>query len=105
MRFTFCGMLVLALLATQASAATQKDIDDCKNDSGQTAIAACTRVIGDSKQPPGTRAAALYFRAVEFFDADNYDRAIADLTEAIKIEPKVARFYFKRADAWVEKEN
>jgi tetratricopeptide (TPR) repeat protein len=56
--------------------------------SGDKAIAACTRAI-DSGRSKGHELAVLYnYRAVEYGKKHEYDRAIADLTEAVRLDPK-----------------
>jgi tetratricopeptide (TPR) repeat protein len=44
-------------------------------------------------------------RALKYFDEGNYDRAIADLNEVIRLEPDNHSAYFMRGGAYIYKEN
>ena len=44
-------------------------------------------------------------RALKYFDEGNYDGAIADLNEVIRLEPNNHYAYYMRGGAYVFKEN
>jgi len=75
-----------------AHALTQRDIDRCtENAKPADAIPACTTVITSAHLKDKDLARAYYSRGVAYRRAGDYDRALADLTDAIKAEPgKVA---------------
>ena len=51
-----------------------------------------------------TRKAAFYFnRGVEWTNKGEHDKAIADFTEAIRIDPKLSGAYSNRGSAWDNK--
>jgi tetratricopeptide (TPR) repeat protein len=70
-----------------AAAALADAKQDCANLSGDAAIAACDQAI---RQNP-RNAEAYYNRGVEYHDKGDRDRAIADFTKAIEINPKYAK--------------
>ena len=42
-------------------------------------------------------------RGAAYFDKGEYDKAIADCTEAIRLNPKDAKFYYNRGNAYGRK--
>src|SRR5215475_2239942 len=90
------GLLAAALLLTDVALA-QSDPDTCRQGSGERAIAACNRAI--AKYP---RDASLHLgRGLQWIQAENYDRAIADLTEGMRLAPKkLPEAYNIRGSAW-----
>src|SRR6516162_1834005 len=95
------GAIVGTLLFVSGAAAD--DFDTCDQQSGDVAIAACTRGI-TSGEYSGDRLAVLYNdRGVEDQKKGDLDRAIADYGEAIKDNPKFIRAYENRIKANVKK--
>src|SRR4051794_37618760 len=93
-------------LATPALAATPADRADCAdkiNKEPDAAFAACTRVIDDGRETAVERLKAYKNRGRIAFGTKDYDRAIADYSEAIKIDPYDAPAYARRGMAWTEK--
>ena len=93
------ALLVLLSCAGAAMAASQGDHDACAKSSGDETISACTRVIEDRGEDAGRRAAAYYNRGSAHLKGDA-DRAIADFSEAIRLDPKRADAYLNRALAY-----
>lgn len=77
---SMCGVLL---------AASQRDYDQCVK---VTDIAACTRVIEDRRQDRGVRADAYLHRADAHVLRKDYDRAIADYSESIRLAPSGKAF-------------
>jgi tetratricopeptide (TPR) repeat protein len=79
------------------------DFDACFKQSGDTAIAACTRVIA-SGHYEGNNLAALYDnRGIEYNTKGDYDRAIADYDQAIALDSKSALAHNNRGQAYAAK--
>ena len=94
------------MLATQALAATPADRADCAgkvDKEPDVALAACSRVIDDASEAAFERARAYKIAAALRSTTKDYDRAIADYSEAIKIDPHDAPAYARRGMAWTEK--
>ena len=90
---------VLGLLAITGSAAAD-DAATCSDGSGDVAIAACSRAIDAGASQP----AALYrSRAVAYFRKGDFERAIADTSEAIRIDPRLGKAYRTRGAAYSAK--
>jgi tetratricopeptide (TPR) repeat protein len=90
-------------VAGAALAASQRDIDTCFKSSGDEAIAACTRVIQDRGERASNRASAYTNRGVEYRTKGDLDRAIADHSEAIRLNPKLSNAYYNRGNAYRNK--
>jgi tetratricopeptide (TPR) repeat protein len=87
--------VLAALLAHPAFGASADDRHECGL-IGDIAINACTRIINDRNELPREQAEAFNNRGFAFAFKGNYDRAIADHTEAIRLDPKMAIAYFNR---------
>ena len=97
------AVLVPALLAGPAPAANQQDVNDCKNDDPDRSIAGCTRLLNSSNLTKRLRAQSYYNRGLAWHDKGEADRAIADFTEAIRVDPKYEEAYNNRGGVWDEK--
>jgi Flp pilus assembly protein TadD len=73
--------VALALMAVMPAFAD--DRSKCDNDSGDEAIAACSRLI--AKNPRDSK--AFNNRGIEYRKKGDVDRAIADYDQAIRLEP------------------
>ena len=93
---------VLLVACTARAAAV--DSETCFKETGDVAIAACTRLI-ESGEFTGNGLAAIYFnRGVTWYEMGNYDRAIQDYNEAIKLNPNFEQAFFNRGNAFDEHE-
>src|SRR5262249_52680173 len=97
------GVMVLGVWSSAAA----DDRDLCKTASGDDAIAACTRAI-DSKKfnaKKSARVLSLLYtnRGVEYEIKQEYDKAIEDHDQAIKIDPKNPAAYNNRGNAYLGK--
>ncbi len=96
-------IMTLFLWATPLRAAgdKEKDVDICQNgDQAEERIAACSRVIDDRSQSVEDRGNSFASRGLDYKDKKDYDRAIADLNEAIRLQPEDADFYAYRAKVY-----
>ena len=105
MRF-LTSLLVTCMLiavAVPASAASRKHHADCNAADPDRNIAGCTIVAQDTRESPQTRANAYVGRGLAWRDKGNLERAMADFTAAIGLNPKDALAYNDRGLAWNEK--
>ena len=102
-RMVAAAALGAALFAGHAQAnVAADDVQTCVDESGDVAIAACTRAIA-SGQFRGDDLAGLYQnRAIEYKHKGDLDRALADYAEAIVLSPSVG-CYVCRGIAWMAK--
>ena len=81
------------------------DFQACANGSDDAAIAACTRAIASGNYR-GRELAALYEnRGYAWVKNFEHDRATADYTEAIRLDPKLALAYYNRGVIWEVRHN
>lgn len=91
-----------ALCITGAWADRYSDCSEGKNIVRQ--IRGCTQIIeGGQHEPVKNRASAYVYRALAYFFGRDFDRAIADLDEAIALDPNDAKTYNNRAAVYHEK--
>ncbi|MET4177816.1 hypothetical protein ABIB99_008950 [Bradyrhizobium sp. LA6.1] len=95
--------LAVAALAGLPTVAAADDADTCAKQSGDAAIAACSRAIA-SGEFSGEELAKIYSnRGGGYKSKSDLDSAIADYSEAIRVDPKHVTAYNKRGIAWAEK--
>src|SRR6478609_5042777 len=94
-KLLFC----FALLAVAGPAAAD-DALRCSSETGDAAVAACTRAINSNAGRPSTN---YNNRGFVYWRKGDTDRAIADYTEAIRLDPKFAVAYANRGLAHSDK--
>ena len=88
------------MLPGTVSVKAADDAKICASESGDAAIDACSRAIG-SKRYSGHILARLYLnRGVERRAKEDYDAALADFADAVKIDKKYADAYFNRCSIY-----
>jgi tetratricopeptide (TPR) repeat protein len=97
--FLAIGVLVASWPA-EASPAASDDVAICANGATDVKIAACTRLIQSSHRKGRDLAAAYGERGAASYRKGDYSRAIADLTEAVRLNPKLAGAYDNRGSAY-----
>jgi lipoprotein NlpI len=98
-----CAVSGTLLAPASAAGAPADDRRTCTDVSGEAAIAACSRMIASGRYRGSELAKAYYYRGVEYRDKGDLDRAIADLNQAIRLDPKFALAYSNRGLAWEDK--
>jgi tetratricopeptide (TPR) repeat protein len=97
------GAFLLAI-AVPAWSAGQSDKDDCKQrDDLERRIRGCTAVIQDQSESERTHVAAYNNRGITYTWQGDFDRAIADLSEAIRLDPTLGAAYHNRGRAYRKK--
>ena len=87
---------ITAALVAAAPAHADENSDRCFKDEGEAAIAACTRAIQSGKFSGEPLAAIYHNRAIELRRDGDYDRAIADYSQAVRLEPEFTGAYAGR---------
>jgi tetratricopeptide (TPR) repeat protein len=91
-------ILTTSLSFAQPVFAQQNDTDVCFKGSGQAAIAACTRRISLAK---GNNLAIVYHsRGYEYLQLRQFEMAIADFTQSIRVNPSYLDPYVNRCLAY-----
>ena len=93
----------LFALTAPAAAASRADWDACKGDDPDRSIAACTRIIQGRGETAKNSAIAHHERGLAYRSKGDFDRAIADYSEAIRLDPKLAAAYNNRGNAYKNK--
>jgi lipoprotein NlpI len=98
------ALLIAAALSTVPAFGADRE-PRCGEISGnpERAIQVCTRWIEYGSLPRADLAQAYYTRGAEWAGQSNHDRAIADYSMAIELDPKLASAYLNRALSWSEK--
>ena len=94
-----------ALSPVAATAGPNEDSQTCSKSSGDTAIAACTRALATGRWKPHDRALILENRGIEYAAKGELDRAMADYSEAIRLDPKRAKGYLARGVAHYKRQD
>lgn len=97
------ALMGLALAAGLSAPALADDRADCRAAGADTAIAACTRLIGTAGVQ-GAQLADLHAARGNAYRAHaDFDHAIADFDEAIRLDPARPFFLELRGNAWFAK--
>src|SRR5262249_23570043 len=89
---------VVALFSAAPAAAVAWET--CGRASGGVAVAACSREIASGRHEAHNLAALYFNRGNLYLDKGEYDRALADFSEAIRLDPKNTDFFYSRAIAY-----
>ncbi len=90
-----------AFLSTATFAAPAADDGKaCLKESGEVAIEACTRAIKSKRYSGHVLARQYLSRGVEQRSKEDYDAALADFAEALKIDKKYSDAYFNRCSVF-----
>ena len=87
MRLLLCALVALSTLGCLASPANADDWTDCKLSVPERRIAACTRIINRRDEGPTSIALAYTYRGNAYRSREDNERAIADFTKAIELDP------------------
>ncbi|MER9948390.1 tetratricopeptide repeat protein [Mesorhizobium sp. M0047] len=104
-RLSLESLVVLLILNTSALA-TGKDYAVCFSDrkvGADQLIAAGTPIADDKTAPSRNRVIAYFRRGLAWDDKHDYDRSIADYSEAIMLDARDVSAYFNRGAAWYNK--
>jgi len=97
------GAAVAIVLASQPAAAD--DAETCRTASADAAIAACTRAIDGGKIRGKELAEPYLYRGTAYKGKDDFDRAIADFSEAIRLDPGGPFAYAQRGLVYNQKKD
>jgi lipoprotein NlpI len=98
-----CAILAAGMFSSPAWAATPRDRIDCDADDPPRKIRGCSAVILEPNDSATNRALAFYKRGFGYAALGDLDRAIADLSEAIKLNPNYALAFNERGIAYENK--
>jgi tetratricopeptide (TPR) repeat protein len=91
---------VASVLIIKAIRPDDKSAESCFQQQGEAAIAACTQAIGSGRFSGGELAGIYDNRAIELRESGEFDRAIADYSEALRIDDALTGAYTGRGLAY-----
>jgi tetratricopeptide (TPR) repeat protein len=98
--YSLLACLAVVALAGLPTGAAADDWDSCEKQSGDLAVAGCSRAI-DSHQYTGRDLARLHAsRGVAYLAQGDLDHAMADYNESVRLDPTYARAYYDRGITW-----
>jgi tetratricopeptide (TPR) repeat protein len=97
------GLFVLVILAGLSRSAAADDWQDCRQSDPDRRIAVCTQIINKGGESDKNLARAYFNRGIAHKAKGDLDRAIADYTEAIRLDPKSDAAYHNRGVAQRDK--
>jgi clan AA aspartic protease (TIGR02281 family) len=98
MRSGIAVVVPAILLFTCVAVFAASDREDCTDtDNPDQKIATCSRVIADDAESAPNRAQAYRNRGAAYYEKGEFERAIADFSEAVKIDANVVPPYFALA--------
>ena len=98
-----CISFLLVVALTGMGQSRQEDLNKCRSADPDTKIAGCTALILAGQETPENLSAAYETRGVAYEDKGDYDHAIPDLNESIRLNPHVAASFYSRGIAYNRK--
>lgn len=98
------GLIVIGLeVPIKSVSANSKNWKDCESREPDRMIRGCSPIIKAGKDTRKNLAIAYNNRGIAYREKGEYDRAIADFTQAIKLNPKDVNPYLNRGVAYEKK--
>jgi tetratricopeptide (TPR) repeat protein len=94
------AFLTSAVLGTAAAQTLDQQWAWCRDDFSERLIRACTAVIRSGRQSPENLARAFFNRGRALADQGQFDRAIPDFDQAIRLDPAYPEAFNGRGVAW-----
>lgn len=93
--------ILLSAWLTPLALATDRDLEECKHaKDANRSIAACTRLIESGREVDS----AYFYRGMAYdVDKHDHDRAFADFSAAVRIDPTFAPYYLGRGASYLFK--
>jgi tetratricopeptide (TPR) repeat protein len=95
---TFCTTYIGLTGALNAPAWAQSEWADCSAAEPARIIRGCSTILSNTKVPAKQRAVAHVNRGIAYYDRGELEKALADYSSAIRVDPKNAEAHHNRAD-------
>jgi tetratricopeptide (TPR) repeat protein len=84
----------------------EQNIAQCdSNNNPEIAIGSCTALIESGQETDEVLAVAFFVRGISYDNKQDYDRAIQDYSEVIRLDPNDARAFYARGNAYRDKQD
>src|SRR5579863_2660464 len=100
---SLCACLLLAAGLTAAGQTRDDNWNKCKADDPDTSIAGCTALIQSGQESTTDLSSAYFDRGIAYRQKKEYDLAMQDLDEAIKLKPDFAGALNTRGNVYSDK--
>jgi tetratricopeptide (TPR) repeat protein len=100
----FCTCLLLGVATAAIGQSRQENLNKCKSVDSDTRIVGCTALIQAGQDTPKNLSAIYNHRGNAYYDKGDYDRAIQDYDQAIRLDPSDI-LYDARGDACKKKDD
>ncbi len=96
----------LALFATVAFAQDrEQNMVRCERGNADIAIGGCTALIQSGRETGRNLAVSFFHRGRAYYSTQDYDRAVQDFDEAIRLYPSFLNAFFQRGDVYLAKQD
>src|SRR4029079_10527353 len=102
MRISVALIAAIALVASQAYALDQKDVDACSSGEPNAQVEACGRIADDTTATVPERVRAAHRRGLARQELGDAANAIDDFSQAIELDPKFVVAYVSRGTVFLE---
>ena len=86
--------------ASEREEARQKNVAQCKNSNGDVQIASCSALIEAGQEAKGDLNLIYARRGMAYLGKKDYDRAIDDFDQSIKLDPSFAALFYLRGNTY-----
>jgi tetratricopeptide (TPR) repeat protein len=99
----FCTCLFLGATMVALGQSRQENLNNCQSVDPDAKIAGCTALLKADQETTKNRAVIYGSRGVGYYSKGDYDRAIQDTDEAIRLNPTEPSFYYTSGLAYKKK--
>ena len=100
---TLCVCLLFGTAIAATGCTGQEDLRKCRSTDPDTKIAGCTALILTGNETKENLSTFYNNRGAAYFDKRDFDHAIKDYNEAIRLNPKLAASFYGRGDSYDRK--
>ena len=102
---SFCTCLFLGATMVALGQSRQENLNNCQSVDPDAKIAGCTALLKADQETAKNRAVIYGSRGVGYYSKGDYDRAIQDTDQAIRLNPNEPSFYYTSGLAYKKKGN
>ena len=102
-RFLSCIYLLLSTAIVALGQSSSQNVTNCQSGNPDSKIAACTTLLNANQETAKSRAVIYSNRSVGYYSKGDYDRAIQDATEGIRLNPNEPSLYYTNGLAYKKK--